>query len=264
MLIVENITLDQVRAAKPEMIFYGANTCWWTHDPNHLNTLRTSIPTDPRGGVLFQTEDAEGFLRNAIANTQYYGKHGLRAFIAAHHQNCVISLDDPRPWCESEWQAYNDAIDSGVHAGQVEQPAVPKKPEPPDTGEIVARCVLCSSDFTNSQLKSAKACPKCGEEGLPMSPQQDVEVKINWHELRILTMWAENWANHIKDTLDVKGSPIKSIFAIAKRLQDQHPLMSPLTLSGEFEQLKQAYPGSEVKGNLTPGGPLPLGSEKEQ
>jgi hypothetical protein len=96
-----------------------------------------------------------------------------------------------------------------------------------------------------------------------MSPKQDVEVKVNWHELRILTMWAENWANRIKDDPDTKANPVRTIFAIAKRLQDQHPLLPPLTLSGELEELKKAYPGVEVSGNITPGGPLPMDSEKE-
>lgn len=263
MQIVENITLDQVRAAKPKMIFYSVHTCWWTHDPEHLRT-DTAIPTDPSGSPLFETDDAEAFLKMAIQNSVHYGKHRLDAFMAAHHLNCVVSLDDPRPYCGREWQQYNDAIDKGVQHGPIEILPVAKRPEPAETGEIVARCVLCSSEFTNSQLRGASACPKCGSEGLPMSPTQDVEVKINWHELRILTMWAEHWANHIKELPDAKGNPIQTVFAIAKRLQDQHPFKVPLTLSGELEQLKQEYPGAEVHGNITPGGPLPTVSEKEQ
>lgn len=139
MKIRELISIDDVRAAKPKMIFYGANTCWWTHDPNHLRVngrfgppprqdaigssiivpyrpeRRTvnpgSIPTDPRGGVLFQTDDIEGFLKSAEANVEHYGKHGLRAFIAAHHANSFLSDADPRPWCSDNWDEYNDAID---------------------------------------------------------------------------------------------------------------------------------------------------------
>jgi hypothetical protein len=148
MWIVEQITFEQVRMAKPEMIFYGANTCWWTHDPRHLSqtppaseaevrsiaeTFRLNsdrkdapleeflerarrssahrLPCDPRGGMLFQTDDVEGFLNAAVQNATHYGKHELRAFMAAHHQNCILSLDNPRPWCAREWQSYNDALD---------------------------------------------------------------------------------------------------------------------------------------------------------
>lgn len=263
MQVVDNITFDQVRAAKPKMIFYSVNTCWWTHDPEHLRT-DTPVPTDPSGSVLFETGDAEGFLNAAVQNPAHYGRHRLLAFMAAHHLNSIVSVDDPRPTCAATWEEYNKAIDAGIRPGPIGVLPVAKRPEPPETGEIVARCVLCSSEFTNTQLKGASACPKCGNEGLPMSPKQDVEIKVNWHELRILTIWAEHWANHIKDAPDAKGQPVQTIFAIAKRLQDQHPLMSPLTLSGEFEQLKAAYPGAEVKGNITAGGPLPTITEKEQ
>jgi hypothetical protein len=145
LVIKENITIEDVRDAKPEMIFYGANTCWWTHDPNHLTVARGNedeirrsaemfransstpdapldeylerarkahgrgIPTDPRGGVLFQTEDIEGFLQAAIDNQTAYGKHGLRAFIAAHNDNCF--LPNGRNWCSENWDEYNTAID---------------------------------------------------------------------------------------------------------------------------------------------------------
>src|ERR1044072_7704154 len=140
MQIVENITLDQVRAAKPKMIWYAVNTCWWTHNPEHLRT-DTSIPTDPRGSVLFQTESVDDFLRMALQNPAHYGKHGLRAFIASHHQNCIVSRDDPRPWSGETWQEYNDAIDAGVLPGPINVLPVARRPEPPETGEIVAPCV---------------------------------------------------------------------------------------------------------------------------
>lgn len=124
--ITRTITLEDIRAAKPEMIYYGANTCWWTHDPEHLSstagavnraTGRTmSLPCDPRGGMLFQTEDVEGFLRSAEEHADAYGRHGLDAFMAAHHLNCQRSREDQRPWCMPTWDEYNDAIDASQEA----------------------------------------------------------------------------------------------------------------------------------------------------
>lgn len=147
MEVRELVTLDDIRAAKPAMIFYGANTCWWTHDPAHLGKTKSSeseirstaesfcrnsstpdasiipyverarrnhgsgLPCDPRGGVLFQTDDIEGFLSSAEENAQHYGRHGLRAFMAAHHANSFLSEQEPRPWCSADWDEYNDAID---------------------------------------------------------------------------------------------------------------------------------------------------------
>ena len=107
MEIVENVTLDDIRKSKPSMIFYGANTCWWTHDPDHLgHTVATKaeirrtaenfrlnslakagpiepfmerarkahaqgLPCDPRGGVLFQTDEIEKFLQSAENNVNH-------------------------------------------------------------------------------------------------------------------------------------------------------------------------------------------------
>lgn len=53
----------------------------------------------------------EGFLRAAEANAERYGRHGLRAFLAAHHANAVVSLSDQRATCAEGWDAYNDALD---------------------------------------------------------------------------------------------------------------------------------------------------------
>lgn len=113
MEIIERITLEEIRKAKPVMIFYAANTCWWTHDPAHLGTLpgKHPLPCDPRGSVLFQTDDIEGFLKAAENNLTHYGKHGLRAFMAAHHLNCVVSLSDQRATSAEGWDEYNDALD---------------------------------------------------------------------------------------------------------------------------------------------------------
>lgn len=104
-------SLDEVRAAMPKMIFYGARTCWWTHDASHLGRLDGGIPCDPRGGVLFQADDIEAFLKSAEESTAHYGKHGLRAFLAAHHSNCVVSADDPKPTCFESWGDYNRILD---------------------------------------------------------------------------------------------------------------------------------------------------------
>lgn len=113
MEVIENITIEDIRNLKPAMIYYGANTCWWTHDPMHLGRTagEYSLPCDPRGGVLFQTEHVEGFLKAAEDSATHYGKHGLRAFIASHYLNCVLDLQTLRPWAGTTWNEYNEAID---------------------------------------------------------------------------------------------------------------------------------------------------------
>lgn len=148
MEVIENISFGDELLVKAETIYYAANTCWWTHDPAHLSRTppateeqirRTAdnfrlnsgrhldplenfmerarrahahrLPADPRGSVLYETNKVRGFLEAAETHPEFYGRHGLRAFMATHHLNCILSLDDPRPWSESKWDAYNDALD---------------------------------------------------------------------------------------------------------------------------------------------------------
>lgn len=111
--------------------------------------------------------------------------------------------------------------------------------------EKIARCLICNEEFTQEELKGASSCPKCENHGVPASPKEDVTIKINWHELRILAIWAENWARQIEKNGDVTTHPILTVNCIARRIQKQHPDKTPLTLSGEIEELKKTYPSTE-------------------
>lgn len=114
----EYVTIEDVRAAKPEMIYYGAQTCWWTHRAEDLTTVPegrvgAGLPCDPRGGLLMQTDDAEGFLAAAEAKAEHYGRHKLKAFEAAHHGN-VLHVGRGvfgYPTCFRTWEAYNTVLD---------------------------------------------------------------------------------------------------------------------------------------------------------
>lgn len=99
---------------------------------------------------------------------------------------------------------------------------------------IAARCVQCDSEFTEEQLVGVSGCPKCGTPSLPCDPKKDVEIKINTHELRILTMWADNWA---QAQVDAQGK--KTLSCILQRLSKQLP-DTILTLSGEVKSLQDA------------------------
>ena len=93
------------------MIYYGMRTCWWTHDGNHLRELPSGIPCDPRGGVLMQTDDIEGFLKAAEDNPDYYGRNGLRTFMAAHHMNCRVAMRDFRHTSAETGGEYDAQLD---------------------------------------------------------------------------------------------------------------------------------------------------------
>ena len=71
---------------------------------------RFGVPCDPRGAVLYEgvLSDFLRSAREADIKLGHYGKHGLRAFLSAHHLNSSL---DGKPWSEITWQHYNDAID---------------------------------------------------------------------------------------------------------------------------------------------------------
>ena len=117
-----------------------------------------------------------------------------------------------------------------------------------DDLEIVAWCVDCGVRFTQQAIQDKYACPSCGLVGIPCTPKDDVEIKINWHELRILVIWAENWAAIERDE---PNDMSKTLLAIAKRLQNQFPSRTALTLAGELAELGDKYE-IEVHGNIQP------------
>lgn len=97
---------------------------------------------------------------------------------------------------------------------------------------MVARCLICNKEYTAEQMKTATCCPNCGYDGPPCDPQQDVTVHLNWHELRILAIWAENWAHHTDANED-------AVYAITHRLEKQFPKEIPLTMVGELSYLRK-------------------------
>lgn len=98
------------------------------------------------------------------------------------------------------------------------------------------RCTTCSAEFTDEEIQSANCCPSCKTTGLPMDMAQDATININWHELRILTIWASNWAAEKCDK-----SAQNALENIIKRLEPQRKSGWPaLTLLGEIKELPEA------------------------
>jgi hypothetical protein len=104
------------------------------------------------------------------------------------------------------------------------------------------RCTHCYTEFTDAEIEGAQACPVCGTTGTPCDIADDVTIKINWHELRILGIWADNWAHDDK----IPGDSKNIVATIIQRLEAQHPDKTPLTLSGEIRKLQEDYPGASL------------------
>jgi hypothetical protein len=127
-------------------------------------------------------------------------------------------------------------------------------------------CTDCGARFTDDETKDCWGCPKCGNQGVPCGVDQDVCVEINWHELRILCIWAENYAQACKAKdrtgLDGEKMPL-TVLAIARRLQRQYPDYTPLTLSEEIAGLPDALEkaGIEcgpIESNVPRPSPVPV------
>lgn len=111
--IAKEITMAEAKelALVSGMIFYGANTCWWT--ARRIDLYRhpeCGLPCDPRCGMLFETNDVLKFFDDAEKNVLHYGKYGLRAFLLAYH-GCVVAKEKDWPTCFSTWDEYNQLID---------------------------------------------------------------------------------------------------------------------------------------------------------
>lgn len=97
-------------------------------------------------------------------------------------------------------------------------------------------CTQCGIRIVEDGI--LRQCPSCGTTATPCDPVNDVAIEINWHELRVLGIWASNWANEkCKD--DPRAA--KSLHAILTRIQRQHPHKSALTMFGEIAALRDEY-----------------------
>ncbi|MFT4115441.1 hypothetical protein [Bradyrhizobium sp.] len=121
-------------------------------------------------------------------------------------------------------------------------------------------CTLCGARFTQDEIKGW-GCPKCSNQGIPCACDKDTTVEVNWHELHILCVWAENWAHRSMGhpSSDPSSKQMDQVVhAIARRLQAQHPTFGHLTLSGEIAALPAdlAQKGIEI-GNVETNIPKP-------
>lgn len=111
------------------------------------------------------------------------------------------------------------------------------------------RCTTCSAEFSDEELErhtldvdgpDRASCPACKSPSVPMSIAQDVKIDINWHELRILTIWASNYAETLGS--DARAAQSRASLAqIIRRLERQRPENFPaLTIVGEVRDMQRA------------------------
>jgi hypothetical protein len=121
---------------------------------------------------------------------------------------------------------------------------------------MTARCVACRAEFTEEQIdRLTTACPKCGELGTPSDPRVDTTIQINPHELRVLTIWASNWAEKHCDASSgrylkgILGAIRKQLPGVLLTMREEYQDMAKVTGSdvtvtsaGEVETFKGSKP----------------------
>ena len=125
-----------------------------------------------------------------------------------------------------------------------------------DTTRIeVQWCTACGKRFTSRELVAVHACPACGSKGVPCATSEDVQVFINWHELRILGIWATNWAARFDETMSDSKLTLQGILG---RLERQYPDNPPLTLFAELQLIRKSGEFGAIETNVKPTPLVPI------
>lgn len=87
------------------------------------------------------------------------------------------------------------------------------------------------------------ACPHCGSTSTPADADDLAIVTTTKHELRILCIWASNYAESIKDRPGCGDSP-KVVYGILDHIGTQTDVA--LSMRQELADVRAAFPDSEV------------------
>lgn len=109
-------------------------------------------------------------------------------------------------------------------------------------------CVECRTTFTAEETATATSCPHCGSAGIPADLREMLDLKITRHELRILTIWAANYADSLLKSSALSNAP-DVVAGILKGIREQHPNVGPLSMQEEFQHVADTA-GSKVESSL--------------
>ena len=91
-------------------IYFSDRSCWWSHQRGHAMVNGPTMKC-PLGGQIYMEKNWDGWLEAAEENPSYYGPHGLKALMAAHHTNCRHPQTGA-PYAARTWLPYNQALDA--------------------------------------------------------------------------------------------------------------------------------------------------------
>lgn len=107
-------------------------------------------------------------------------------------------------------------------------------------------CTVCS--WRVESFEGLNACPNCGSTSKPCGDADQVTISVNWHELRVLCIWAERWAIEKVEPSGDTGGGRGVVYAIADRIAAQNPGRGALTLARELNDMRDA--GLDVRTNI--------------
>jgi hypothetical protein len=104
-------------------------------------------------------------------------------------------------------------------------------------------CLTCRGEVHLSPgEKKPRRCPECSSQGVPADLNDTVTITLTTHELRILTIWAANWAESIKE--GYPDSP-QVVYGILDGITIQG-VTAPLSMRQELADLRAQFGEVEV------------------
>lgn len=104
-------------------------------------------------------------------------------------------------------------------------------------------CLSCREVIVVEVGQELAGCPVCRDTSIPADADDTVTLTITKHELRILTMWADNHARAISKQPGLEGM-VKVTMGIIDAIGRQTD--TPLTLSQEIADARAAFPDLTV------------------
>ena len=100
---------------------------------------------------------------------------------------------------------------------------------PINTKMTEIRCALCkwTGDFERDILpKNVDRCPNCGTLQKPLATKEDVVLKINWQDLRLLCIYAQRFVATFSDKIPANRVFKEMLERIVKHVEASKPIGS--------------------------------------
>ena len=115
------ITIEEIKRAvankSSQVVYYSEKHLWWTHSRKDLRHAMkkalvyiktTNRKLDGKSccplGYPIHEANARDWITSSLRHPEWFGKHGIEAFLFSHHQNCGN-------FYSNKWEEYNKRID---------------------------------------------------------------------------------------------------------------------------------------------------------